>query len=283
MVKSSDEDKTAETKANPRMPHVIRISSYKGGVGKTVISVNLAIALKQRGYKVLLIDEDTTNPSIGFVLGMNITDYGLPTWLRGKASLKDVISVHTPTGLHVVNGLLSEEPYSLNEKMAERMASGLQNSSYDFAVIDTEPGIMAATIPNIITDALIVMTPSRPSLSSAIRMIKAFNLRKVQHNVVINRISNKGYELNMGELRNALDSEIISSLPEDEMVPISAEQKIPVMLSHPKSPFSQGIKTLADKYSRRVSGYSIDNDVKSYNRNTDLISRIIEAIRKILG
>lgn len=282
MPKPSQQDKNAASEAKSRVPHVIRVSSYKGGVGKTAISINLAVALRSRGYKVLLIDEDTTNPSIGFVLGMNPTDYGLPTWLNGKASLKEVLSVHAPTGLHVVNGLLSEEPYSLDEKMGERMASGLKNSSYDFVVIDTEPGIMAASLPNIVTDALVVTTPSRPSLSSAIRMIKAFNSRNVQHSVVINRVSHKGYELNLGEIRNSLDSEIVSSLPEDELVPISAEQKIPVLLSHPRSPFSQGIKALADKYSRRA-GYSSISTNEPEARNAGFIYSIMKAIRNLLG
>ena len=49
-------------------PYIIGISSQKGGVGKTTISVNLAVALKTLGYKVLLVDSDTTNPSVGSIL-----------------------------------------------------------------------------------------------------------------------------------------------------------------------------------------------------------------------
>ena len=57
-------------------PYLIRLSSTKGGVGKSVIAVNLAAALQMYGFKTLVVDMDTINPCVGLYLGIQDSSTG---------------------------------------------------------------------------------------------------------------------------------------------------------------------------------------------------------------
>ena len=56
---------------------IIGVMSQKGGVGKTTIAVNLAVMLRLKGYETLIVDLDTSNPSVGIHLGMHESEDGL--------------------------------------------------------------------------------------------------------------------------------------------------------------------------------------------------------------
>ncbi|MDE1834912.1 MAG: AAA family ATPase, partial [Candidatus Micrarchaeota archaeon] len=91
-------------------PYIIRISSQKGGVGKTTIATNLGVTLSMAGYKVLIVDMDSANPTIGYHLGMNQANVGYKEVITGKARLEQVIAIHAASGLRVLPGTVG--PYS---------------------------------------------------------------------------------------------------------------------------------------------------------------------------
>ena len=92
-------------------PYLIRIASQKGGVGKTTVAVNLSVALMQKGYDVLLVDADTTNPACGFHLGMEKSNRGYYDVIKKGANINEAISIHTPSGVHVLNGRIDAMPF----------------------------------------------------------------------------------------------------------------------------------------------------------------------------
>ncbi len=62
-------DKTRSSE-KVQKPYIIRVSSTKGGVGKSAIAVNLAVSIEMYGYRTLIVDLDTINPSVGLYLGL---------------------------------------------------------------------------------------------------------------------------------------------------------------------------------------------------------------------
>lgn len=259
--------------ARAKHPYVIRVSSYKGGVGKTVISVNLAAALRAREYNVLLIDADTSNPSVGFHLGMEKTTSALSEWLKSGAHLKDVVATHGPTGLDVVNEAINRKPYLLTDSMIERMGSELRGSGYDFVIIDTSPGYnLSTTQSDFISEVLAVMVPTRPAYSSAVKLIEDVDRHRITHSVIVNMVRNKKYELRLGEITETFPGEAVFDIPYDEIVMKAVGEKIPAYELDENAPFSKAIDNLASKYSGRV-GYSYP-----YKKSRGILTWILDFI-----
>jgi MinD superfamily P-loop ATPase len=83
-------------KAPTERPYIIRMSSQKGGVGKTTIAVNLSTALSVKGYRVLLVDADIYNPCITFYLGLRSPTVGFKDVLLGKSKLEKSDILYSP-------------------------------------------------------------------------------------------------------------------------------------------------------------------------------------------
>ncbi len=227
-------------------PYIIRISSQKGGVGKTTVAVNLSVALQSMGYNVLLVDSDTSNPSVGFHLGVEKANVGYKNFVTGKANLRSTISVHAPSGVHVLPGLINARPFILTESVERIAVSAFKKTEYQFVVIDTEPGYSGLT--KYVDEALLITTPDMPSCSSILRLAREFDVMEVKHNLAINRIRNRGYEIHPKEIEEMYERRILGLLPEDEIVPVSIEEKIPAYLLDRRSKISGSIRTLARHY-----------------------------------
>jgi MinD-like ATPase involved in chromosome partitioning or flagellar assembly len=247
-------------------PYSIIVSSQKGGVGKTTIAVNLSIAIRQRGYKVLLVDGDYTNPCVGFHLGMEGANAGLRSVAMGKAKLSGTVALHGPTGLHVLTNEITAVPFHPNQTQQKSLRDELEKSGYDFIIIDMPPGAedldeVEAFCWENSREVLIVLTPEMAACSSAIRLAQFYEKKRILHNMVANRVKNRKYELSMSEIEDAIGEGLMGVLPEDENVPVSIAQHIPVLLKS-RSDFSNAVKSLARRASNRV-GYEPDEEEKS--------------------
>ncbi|MGC8680013.1 MAG: AAA family ATPase [Candidatus Micrarchaeia archaeon] len=229
-------------------PYIIRVSSQKGGVGKTTIAVNLAVALQLKGYNVLLVDMDTVNPSIGFHLGFERVNIGLKELVTNKAKLIDVRVVHLPSGLHVVPGVLSEKEYILSESMIKTFYNIIIHSNYHFVIVDTMPGYTTDNLDKYYDEALLVSTPELSSVANVVRLATWFDKAHLKHNLVLNKIKNKRYELSIKEIEEVYENKIIAKIPEDDTVPVSIEMHTPTYLYNKRTPFSKNIEELARFY-----------------------------------
>lgn len=247
--------------------YIIRVASQKGGVGKTTISVNLAIALQERGYRVLLLDADSTNPSVGFHIGMEKSNIGYKQLLYSKAKLRDIISVHAPTGLHVVTGTVNSKPFIAGEGEIGRLIRGLKQANYNFVIVDTQPGYYMQGIAKYVDESLLVTTPDMPSCASIIRVTKMLDDEKAKHSLIINKVRDRKYELHTREIEEMYEGRVIGSLPEDDIVPISIEEHIPAYIMDYRNRFSKAVAQASryyangnEQYQERVS----ENNKKSF-------------------
>ena len=165
-----------------KVKNIVGVFSAKGGVGKSAISLNLAIALREKGLKVGLIDADIYGPSQPSMLGL----------LPGDLKVKDekIISPIEKKGVKFISmGLISSErmPVIWRGPMVSgavmQLLSQTDWGELDFLIIDTPPGtgdVQLTLLQKIaVTATLVVTTPQKVSISDCrkgIEMIKKLDV-----------------------------------------------------------------------------------------------------------
>jgi ATP-binding protein involved in chromosome partitioning len=176
----------------PGIASIIAVGSGKGGVGKTTLSVNLAVALTKLGHKVGLLDGDVYGPNVPLMLGTNA---------QPKMTGAERIAPIESCGLKVISvGFLNpgDKPIIWRGPMLHQIIRQFLNSvewgSLDYLVIDLPPGTgdvalsLIQTVP--LTGAIVVSTPSDVSLQDARKAIEMFRQMKVD---LIGMVENMSY------------------------------------------------------------------------------------------
>ena len=183
-------------------PYIIRISSQKGGVGKTTIAVNLGVILSLFKYKTLVVDFDAANPTVGFHLGLNQANVGYRDVITGDATLNNTIAIHAPSGLRVLPGTIG--PYSFVPKEQDNFnfLNMLSQTSYNFIILDTSPGFAFSEPFKFYSEALLVTNPEASSCTAVMRLARNYTEEGLKHNLVINKVTNKKYEFTIEEIED---------------------------------------------------------------------------------
>ncbi len=258
---------------------ILGVMSQKGGVGKTTIAVNLAVSLRLTGYEVLVIDLDTSNPSVGIHLGMHESGDGVEAFLNGHKGMKEFVSVHAPSGLHVMQGSIDSPQYNLTELGAHKLKKEIERAAYDFVIIDTPPGPASKEIANVlIDDAMIVTTPDLPSCTSAFKISERIDRINKHHSLVINKKRGKSYEISERAIRAEYKGRIYGVIAEDERVLASIGTHIPAVLLYCNIPFSRSINRIAEDYTRDNS--SVQRNAKSIDTRKGNLYSLFSGIFK---
>jgi pilus assembly protein CpaE len=228
-------------------PRIIGIVSPKGGVGKTAIAVNLSVALRLKGYKVLTVDGDTSDPNIGLQLGMEEANIGFMELAAKKDKLATIVAIHGSSGVHVVPGTLHAKPFILTKTDIKRLNDKLKACDYDFVIVDTSPGFYEPEAMGFFTDAILVATPDTPAVAGILRFNKILKGMGINRYIVLNKVKGKKYELQPDELYDASGERVLASLPDDDTVNESLAEKIPACLMDRNSEFSKAVAELAGK------------------------------------
>ena len=168
--------------ALPGVRNVVAVGSGKGGVGKTTISVNLAVALARTGYKVGLLDADIYGPNVPLMIGVSATP---------KLVGDNRIVPLEQFGLKVLSvGFLNpgDKPLiwrgPMLHQILRQFLQQVEWGELDYLVIDLPPGTgdvaisLIQTVP--VTGAIVVSTPSDVSLQDARKAIEMFRQVKVE-------------------------------------------------------------------------------------------------------
>ncbi|PWT93388.1 MAG: ATP-binding protein [Proteobacteria bacterium] len=166
----------------PGVAHVVAVGSGKGGVGKTTVAVNLAVALGKLGYKVGLIDADIYGPNVPTMLGTTRQ----PNVVEGNRI--EPILAH---GVRFISiGLISpgDKPLVMRGPMLHQIIrqflQQVQWGELDFLIIDLPPGTgdvvisLVQTVP--LTGAIVISTGSNVALEDARKALEMFHQVKVE-------------------------------------------------------------------------------------------------------
>lgn len=160
----------------------IFIGSGKGGVGKSTVAVNLAIALAQQGIRIGLLDADVYGPSIPIMLGLRRLS---PRMDRGTDGEEKILPL-TKFGIQVISlGFFIEEARSIIWRgpmvhgVLQKMLDGVLWGDLDLLLVDLPPGtgdiLLSLTELLKVEGALVVCTPQEVAMLDAIKAINAFD------------------------------------------------------------------------------------------------------------
>lgn len=270
----------------PRKPfscRVIAVTSGKGGVGKTNISVNLALAFAAKGKNVLLFDADMGLANVDVMLGM-IPQYTLLNVLNGQKSLSEIIT-EGPGGVRIVasgsGGV--QELADLNETQRSKFLDALQELQHqaEIILIDTGAGLHRNVLAFALAaeEVLIVTTPEPTALMDAYGMIKILyrERREPQIQVVVNMAGSPAEADEAGQKLVVLSKRFLDLkieylgylLRDPGMIRAVKEQK-PVMLSSPMGPSALSLAKLAESLLSGKSGAGEGNLLQFFKKVTQI-------------
>ena len=247
------------------MARIIGVVSGKGGVGKTVVAINLAAALhKWYRKKVLLVDCNITTSHIGLYLGLYSTPVTLNDALRGSVSIKKTIYEHS-CGINVIPASLKlEDLRDINWEVVKNKLSGVFND-YDFIILDSSPGFGKESLVTLgaCREALLVTNPIVHSVADLMKCKElAIKLGVNPLGIVLNMVRNRSYEMSSKEIMDMIELNIICSIPFDEAVMRSTMSKNPVINSN----------YAVSRHFRRLASFLTNED--SVQERTGLIAKI---------
>ena len=258
------EQKQADNIGTSRIKYIIAVSSAKGGVGKSTVSVNLASAFKHIGLKVCLLDADIYGPSLPKMIGSKdkpesdgkkietIKKYGLSTMSMGY-----MVNDENPI---IWRGLMVMK--AINE-MIEKVNWG----EADIMIIDMPPGTgdvqLTLTQKLKLTGSVLVSTPQDIALIDVVRGLKMFEKTNVPIYGIIENMSyfiapdtGKEYQLygesRTEEVANKYDYEILAKLPHDPLLMEQCEKGHPLTDIFPEHKVSQIFIGMAEDILKRI-------------------------------
>jgi septum site-determining protein MinD len=239
---------------------VLTVSSGKGGVGKTTTTANLAVALANRGCKVVCIDADIGLRNLDVVLGLeNRIVYDLVDIVEGRCRTRQaMIRDKRLPELFLIPAAQTRDKNAVTPSDMIRLCEELK-PDFDWILIDSPAGIERG-FKNAIAAAdkvLVVTNPEVSAVRDADRIIGLIEAEeKGPAQLVINRFNpslvKRGDMLTSDDVLELLAVKLIGIVPEDENVIVSTNRGMPVALE-PKSKAGQSFVDI----SRRLMGEDV--------------------------
>jgi ATP-binding protein involved in chromosome partitioning len=249
----------------PGVDAIIAVGSGKGGVGKTTLSVNLAVALAKMGHKVGLLDADVYGPNVPLMLGVNA---------QPKMAGENRIEPLEAFGLKVISvGFLNpgDKPIiwrgPMLHQIVKQFLGMVEWGHLDYMIVDLPPGTgdialsLVQTVP--LTGAIVVSTPSDVSLQDARKAIEMFRQMKVDLVGVVENMSfftcpHCNHEIDIfsrggaEKMAQNFGVPFLGSIELDPEVRKSGDGGKPVVLEGEDSPHAKSIFAFARKVAARV-------------------------------
>lgn len=245
------------------MARVITITSGKGGVGKSNTAINLAIQLKKRGKRVVILDADFGLANIEIMFG-TIPKHNLCDLIYQGKNITEIIT-WGPDEIGFISG--GSGIAGLSNLSREYLTYIIQNLAQldaiaDVIIVDTGAGIAEAVMEFLVAsgEIIVVTTPEPTSITDSYSLLKALNRhpRFSRENSTIKVIANRvSSESEADSLFNKLNTvvtrylslpiEYLGAIPYDKMLSTAVMQQMPVSLAHPNARSAKAYEEIADR------------------------------------
>jgi ATP-binding protein involved in chromosome partitioning len=250
----------------PGVKNVIAVGAGKGGVGKTTVSVNLALALARCGSRVGILDGDMYGPNVPIMLGLNNTQLGTDGQRIVPAE---------KYGLQVVSiGFLTNDDAPIIwrgpmlHQAIQQFFREVAWRDLDYLIIDMPPGTgdialsLSQTIP--VVGSVVVTTPQQVSLADsrrAVRMYQKLNIPTlgIVENMSYHRCTNCHHESDLfghggGEaMASEMSVPFLGRLPVYQPIREGGDTGVPLVVAEPASEAARAFLTVAERTAAQVS------------------------------
>ena len=249
------------SKTSVNSARVIAVTSGKGGVGKTSVSVNMALQFQKMGKKTVIIDADFGLANIEVMLGVH-PKYNISDLIYNDMEIEDIVT-RGPEGVGFISGgsgvseLVNLERQDL-QTFVSKMA--MLDKLADIIIIDTGAGISDAVLEFLVCspEILVVITPEPTSTMDAYALLKAIHRRKEfkpelkKINVIANRVGSEKegqslfYNLSMVSSQFLhINLRYLGCIPQDMNAVKAIVQQRPITMSFPNSMAARALRTIS--------------------------------------
>jgi len=219
------------------LTRVIGIASGKGGVGKTTLATNLAIALNKFGKRVIVIDCNLTTPHLSYYLG--VEDFGatINDILKGKTDIRYAVS-HYNGVMFIPASLNLKDLINIDLSDLKSHLERLDLPFIDFVFLDCAPGLgrEAISVLKIADEVIFISTPTVPTLMDVKRCIDVLRKKNKKFSLVLNMVGCGKYEFKKVEhVYELLKIPVLGSIPFDRNVVDSVAFGVPLLKMKPNS------------------------------------------------
>ncbi len=275
----------AERRSNSAASHmgrVVTVFSPKGGVGKTVVSTNLAVCFaKYHKERTLLLDLDLQFGDAAIMLGVEPekTIYDLVV-APGELDTEKLAGYTTPhpCGLDVLPAPIRPEDAELVTEGKLARLLEVARASYDMIIVDTSPffhGPMLATLDR--TDILLLLCgldiPTIKNVRLGLQTLELLSFPNERTRVILNR-ANTNVGLKRGEVEETLRTKVAFELPSDRAVPLAVNRGKPAILAEPGADFSKAIRGLSETVTKPKPSSKNKGQKKGNDPRKSLISKL---------
>jgi len=265
--------------AGSEFPRVVAVTSGKGGVGKTSIVGNLAVAFRRLGKRVLILDGDLGLANIDIIFDLNPL-YNITHVINGEKDLAEVI-VEGPEGILIIpagNGVQELAHLTNGQKLNLLNEFDTLDGDFDIFLIDTGAGISSNIIYfNIAAQERIVVATCEPSsirAASALMEIIYTQHGTRRFKLLVNMVNDAEEARSAFEnLSDALERfgkdmslEYLGFIPKDDNFQKAAKEQCPVLQRYPESESSKGFCELAERLLAKSGNGPSDGNIKFFWR-----------------
>ncbi|WP_409340957.1 MinD/ParA family protein [Paenibacillus sp. MBLB4367] len=243
-----------------RATKVITVTSGKGGVGKSNFTLNFALTLQSRGFKVLIFDADIGLANIDVLMGIS-SKYNLYHLLKREKTIWEIIQKGHHDIEFIAGGSGFTDLLRLTEQELDYFSEQVSqlNGHVDYMIFDTGAGLSKETLKFILAaqETIVVTTPEPTAITDAYAIIKM--VTKMEYDVpfrlVVNRVSDdrEGREtaakISM-VARQFLDIDIptLGFVADDISVSKAVRKQVPFTVAFPNSDAAKSIRELANRF-----------------------------------
>ena len=258
-------DPSAERKTLEGVANVVAIGSGKGGVGKSTVAANLAIALALAGSRVGLLDGDIYGPNLPRMLGA----HRQPSQRGGKIVPVEACGLSFMSmGLLVDQGQAVVWRGPMLHGAIKTFLHDVDWGELDYLLVDLPPGTgdvqLSLVQQTFVAGAVVVTTPSVVAIEDAVKAVSMFRKLEVPVLGVIENMSyfecpgcgarHEIFDCGAAEARaRELELPFLGAIPIHPDVRAGGDQGRPVVLERPDSGYSRTLRTIAGELARRIS------------------------------